>query len=160
MRWIRYIIFGFTFILAACSGEQPVEKAILGTWLQETPTSMTTRGIQTTTTDTVLKLQKNGDTHLTRKLVVKGRNLPGNGIPLRIELRGQWEIINGQLTQTQSSALILPQTPDETSKAWAEELQKQANRGQASVKNIILVNKTQLILQDIDTGTTDTYRRK
>lgn len=160
MRWIRYIFFGFALILASCSGEPPLEKAILGTWVQETPTSMTTRGIQTTTTDTVLKLQKNGKTHLTRNLVVKGQKLPANGMPLRVELQGHWEIINGQLTQTQSSALILPQIPDEISRAWADKLQKQADSSSTSVKNIVLANKTQLILQDTTTGTTDSYRRK
>ena len=74
--------------------------------------------------------------------------------------QGHWEIINGQLTQTQSSALILPHTPDEISRAWADKLQKQADSSSTSVKNIVLANKTQLILQDTTTGTTDSYRRK
>ena len=160
MRWIRYIFFGFALILTSCSGEPPVEKAILGTWVQDTPTSMTSQGIQTITTDTVLRLEKNGEAHLTRNLNLKGLNLPTKGVPLRVELIGRWEITNGQLTQTQSSALILPQTPDETSQAWADELQKHADDEDASVKYIILANKSQLILQDTNTGTTDTYRRK
>ena len=92
--------------------------------------------------------------------MVKGQKLPANGMPLRVELKGHWEIINGQLTQTQSSALILPQTPDEISQAWADKLQKQADSSDTSVKNIVLANKTQLILQDTTTGTTDSYRRK
>ena len=54
----------------------------------------------------------------------------------------------------------LPQSPDETSQAWADELQKHADDEDASVKYIILANKSQLILQDTNTGTTDTYRRK
>ncbi len=160
MSWIRSILFGFSLILAGCSGEPPVEKAIIGTWVQATPTSMTSQGIQTTTTDTVLTLKKNGEAKLTRNLTIAGQKLPPNGIPLRVELTGNWEISNGQLKQIQNSALILPQNPDEISQAWADELQKQADGGQASVKNIILANKNQLILQDTGTETTDTYRRK
>ena len=160
MSWIRSLLFGFVLILAGCSGDPPVEKAIIGTWVQEIPTSTTSQGIQTTTTDTVLTLKKNGETKLTRNLTIAGQKFPPNGIPLRVEISGHWEIANGQLTQTKSSALILPQTPDETSQAWADEFQKQADNSDASVKDIVLVNKRQLILQDINTGTTDTYRRK
>ena len=160
MRWIQYSFFIFAMILAGCSGEPTAEKAILGTWVQETPTAMTSRGVQTTTADTVLRLKKNGETHLTRNLTITGQNLPEEGIALSIELRGLWDLANGQLTQTQSSALIMPRNSDEITKNWAEQLQSQAKDGHSSVKSIVLANKKQLILQDINSGTTDTYRRK
>jgi len=68
MRFIHYTLAIFALILTACSGEPTTDKAIIGTWVQETPTSMTARGLQTTTTDTVLRIKKNGVTHLTRNL--------------------------------------------------------------------------------------------
>lgn len=160
MRWIHYTSFVFALILGGCSGEPASDKAILGTWLQETPTSTTASGLQTTTTDTVLRLKKGGETHLTRNLDIAGQGLPEGGVKISIELRGEWEIMNTQLKQTQNQALIMPRTSDETARGWADRLQAQANESQISVKDIILVDKNQLILQDSETGTTDIYRRK
>lgn len=160
MRFIHFFILSFAFLLSACSGEQPVEKAILGTWVQETPTSMTTGGLQTTTADTVLRIKKSGEVHLTRNLDIIGQGLPTDGIKLNLELRGDWEILNGQLKQTQKMALVMPRTSDETTRKWADEFQTQAEQSPPTVKDIIAVNKTELILQDQDTGTTDVYRRQ
>ena len=160
MRWFHYTLFIFTLVLASCSGKQPVEKAIVGTWLQEIPTSTTSDGLQTTTTDTILTLRKSGETQLTRNLDIAGQGLPENGVKIKVELRGQWEIIDGQLKQTQNTALIIPRTDDKMARDWADQLQAQADKSQSSVKNIVLVDKRQLILQDLETGTTDTYRRK
>jgi len=164
MRSFPLRLICFTLALAlglsGCSGEKPVERAILGTWLQDTPISMTTGGLQTTTADTVLKLSKNGDVHLTRNLDVAGQGLPVDGVKLSIELRGRWEITEGQLKQTQDMALIMPRTSDDVAKDWAERLQTQADQSPPSIKDIISVDKKQLILQDLETGSTDIYRRK
>ena len=164
MRFIHFILICFTFGLAAglggCSGEPPVDKAIIGTWVQDTPISMTSGGLQTTTADTVLKLNKSGDVHLTRNLDIAGEGLPAEGVKISIELRGQWEIAQGQLKQSQDMALIMPRTSDEMAKTWAETLQAQADQSPPTVKDIISVDKKQLILQDTETGATDIYRRK
>ena len=164
MRFIHFILICFTFCLAAglggCSGEPPVDKAIIGTWVQDTPISMTSGGLQTTTADTVLKLNKSGDVHLTRNLDIAGEGLPAEGVKISIELRGQWEIAQGQLKQSQDMALIMPRTSDEMAKTWAETLQAQADQSPPTVKDIISVDKKQLILQDTETGATDIYRRK
>ena len=160
MRFLKYIPFCFALILAGCSGEPPVEKAILGTWVQDTPVSMTSGGLQTTTADTVLRVKKNGEVHLTRNLDIAGQGLPEDGVKISIELRGQWEIVGAQLKQTQSAAMVMPRTSDETARKWADQLQAQADEGQPTVKDIIAVDKKQLILQDVDTGATDLYRRK
>jgi len=159
---LRLICFTLALALglSGCSGEKPVERAILGTWVQDTPISMTTGGLQTTTADTVLKLDKNGDVHLTRNLDVAGQGLPVDGVKLSIELRGRWEITEGQLKQTQDMALIMPRTSDDIAKDWAERLQSQADQSPPSIKDIISVDKKQLILQDLETGSTDIYRRK
>lgn len=159
---LRLICFTLALALglSGCSGEKPVERAILGTWVQDTPISMTTGGLQTTTADTVLKLDKNGDVHLTRNLDVAGQGLPVDGVKLSIELRGRWEITEGQLKQTQDMALIMPRTSDDVAKDWAERLQTQADQSPPSIKDIISVDKKQLILQDLETGSTDIYRRK
>lgn len=164
MRFIHFVLICFTLGLAlslsGCSGEKPVEKSIVGTWVQDTPISMTSSGLQTTTADTVLKLNKNGDVHLTRNLDIAGESLPAEGVKISIELRGQWEIIAGQLKQSQDMALIMPRTSDDIAKEWAETLQAQADQSPPSVKDIISVDKKQLILQDLETGATDIYRRK
>ena len=164
MRFTHYLLICFTLILAialgGCSGEPPVEKAIIGTWVQDTPISMTSGGLQTTTADTVLKLNKNGEVHLTRNLDVAGQGLPADGVKISIELRGQWEFIEGQLKQSQNMALIMPRTSDDIAREWAETLQAQANQSPPSVKDVISVDKKQLILQDLETGATDIYRRK
>ena len=132
----------------------------MGTWLQETPTSTTASGLQTTTADTVLTLKKNGETKLTRNLDIAGQGLPGDGVKIKVELRGEWEIIDGKLKQTQNTALIIPRTEDKMARDWADQLQAQADKSQSSVKDIILIDKSQLIVQDTETGTTDIYRRK
>ncbi len=160
MRFLHSILISLTLGLAACSGEPPVEKAIIGTWVQETPISMTTGGLQTTTADTVLKLNKNGGVNLTRNLDIAGNGLPAEGVKISLELRGQWEIINGQLRQSQDMALIMPRTSDDVARKWAETLQAQADQSPPTVKDIISVDKKQLILQDMESGTTDIYRRK
>lgn len=164
MRLLQTLLFFGLAILAllvgGCSGEKPVEKAILGTWVQETPISMTTDGIQTTTADTVLRLKKNGETHLTRNLDIAAQGLPADGVKISIELRGRWEISNGQLKQVQDIALIIPRTEDETARKWADQLQTQANDSPPTVKDIISVDKRQLILQDVETGATDVYRKQ
>jgi len=164
MRRFQPIFLFFSMIvvglLSACSGEQPPEKAILGTWVQETPFSITDRGLQTTTTDTVLRLMENGDTHLSRNLDVIGNGLPEAGIQVSVELRGNWDLIDNQLKQTPDSVLVIPRGTDEESREWAAKLQTQAEENGPSLKSIISVDKSQLILQDTGTGTTDVYVRK
>ena len=86
--------------------------------------------------------------------------MPEAGVKIGIELRGQWEIANGQLKQTQNTAIVIPRTDDETARRWADQLQNQANESLTSLKDIVLVDKNQLIIQDTDTGVTDVYRRK
>ena len=160
MRYFQHILLIFVLALAACSGEQPVEKAILGTWVQDTPISMTSAGLQTTSADTVLRLKKDGAVHLTRNLDISGQGLPSDGVKISLELRGRWEINGGQLKQSQDMAMIMPRTDDDIARKWADQLQTQANESKPTVKDIIAVDKKQLILQDLDTGTTDIYRRK
>jgi len=150
-------------LLSACAGESAPEKAFIGTWVQDTPYSTTDKGLQTTTSDTVLRLKKNGETHLSRKLDifdVNGRDLPKTGILVNVELRGYWELVDGNLRQTPDSVLVIPRSTDEKTREWADKLQTQAEQSSASEKTIISVDKKQLILQDIATGTTDVYRRK
>ncbi len=161
----RVMIFTAALALAACSGEVPVEKVIIGTWIQGTPMSMTSGGVQTTTTDTVLTLKKTGEGTLSRVLNLQSAGLPREGVNLNVDLRGRWELKDGQLIQTVETTLITPRTPDALSVKWAEELQKQELQKQAveptaSVKIIIAADKAQLILQDTDRGITDVYRRK
>lgn len=160
MRFVSLALLSTTIVLAACSGEQPVEKAILGMWVQETPISMTADGLQTTTTDTVLRLNKTGEVHLTRNLDIAGQGLPQAGIQVSLELKGRWSISDGQLRQSQDMALVMPRDEDEASREWADALQAQADKSPPTIKDIISVDKKQLILQDIETGTTDIYRRK
>lgn len=160
MRFVQISFVFLCFLLASCTGEQPVEKAILGTWVQDTPTSMTSDGLQTTSADTVLTIKKNGEVHLTRNLDISGQGLPEDGIKVSLELGGSWEISNGQLKQTQETALIMPRNSDDMSRQWADELQAQAEQSPPTLKDIISVDKSQLILQDLETGVTDVYRRK
>lgn len=164
MRFMNLVKFSCvlfsTGLIAGCSGEKSVDKTIIGTWLQDTPVSMTSDGLQTTTADTVLRLKKDGVVHLTRNLDIAAQGLPEDGVKISIELRGRWEILDGQLKQTQDSALIMPRTPDDITSDWAEKLQAQANDSPPTIKDIVAVDKNQLILQDVDTGATDIYRRK
>lgn len=164
MRHIKPL-FLFFFIacaglISACSGETPLDKAILGTWVQDVPFSITTRGVQTTTTDTVLRLKKNGETHLTRNLKIRGQDLPESGVGVSVELRGIWELVDGQLRQTPDTVLILPRDDNEATRQLADKLQEQAEKSVHSTKIIVAADKSQLILQDIETGTTDVYSRK
>jgi len=164
MKHIRLIsLFLFMVVastLSGCGGEPTLEKAIIGTWVQETPTSTTNAGLQTLTAGTVLRLKKNGETHLTRNLDVTGQGLPETGIRVTVELKGQWELIDGQLKQTPSSVIIMPRESDTLSREWSDELQGQAEKSPASFKTVIAADKKQLILQDVNLGTTDVYRRK
>ena len=146
--------------LAGCGGEPPMEKAIIGTWLQETPTSTTSGGLQTMTTETVLTLKKNGETHLTRNLDITGGGLPDPGAKLSVDLKGQWELVDGQLKQTPNSAIVMPRETDKLSRDMADELQIHAEKSPPSFKTVVSADKKQLILQDVDLGTTDVYRRK
>jgi len=157
-----FVVLALTLagFLSACSGAEPKEKAFIGTWVQDTPFSITDRGLQTTTSDTVLRLKKNGETHLSRKLDIIGQDLPEAGIRVSVELRGSWDLVDGQLRQSPDSVLILPRDTDATTREWADKLQTQAEQSSASIKTIVAADKKQLILQDIDSGTTDVYRRK
>jgi len=154
------LLMGALGLLSACAGEQPAEKAFIGTWIQETPYSITHDGLQTTTSDTVLRLKKNGESHLSRKLDIIGQDLPETGILVSVELRGKWDLVEGHLRQTPETILIIPRSTDDVSRKWADELQGQAEASPPSVKTIISANKKELILQDISTGTTDVYKRK
>ena len=151
------LLFG---MLSACTNEPSLENAILGTWVQETPYSITDRGLQTTTTDTVLQIKKNGKTHLTRNLDIIGQDLPETGISVSVELRGNWGLTEGKLSQTPETVIVIPRNEDQVTRKWADELQAQAEKSPTSVKTIVSANKEKLILQDADTGTTDVYRRK
>ena len=146
--------------LTGCGGEPSMEEAILGTWVQDTPTSTTAGGLQTVTADTVLRLKKNGETHLTRNLDITGQGLSQAGIRVSVDLKGQWEFSEGQLKQTPNSVMIMPRDTDKDSRDWADELQAQAEDSPSSVKAVIAADKEQLILQDLNLGTTDVYRRK
>jgi len=164
MQRFQIIFFGLFMALASflagCSGDSSPEKAFIGTWVQEAPFSTTDRGLQTTTSDTILRLKKNGETHLSRKLDIYGQGLPEAGIFVSVELRGSWDLVDGQLRQSPDKVLIIPRGSDEDSRIWAEKLQVQAEDTAASMKKIIAADKTQLILEDIAEGTTDVYRRK
>lgn len=155
-----FISLAVTGALTGCGGEPSIEKAILGTWIQDTPTSTTNRGLQTVTKDTVLRIKKNGETHLTRNLDITGPDLSEVGIRISVDLKGQWELNQGQLKQTPSSVIIMPRGADQDSRDWADELQAQADQSPPSVKTVISADKKQLILQDLNLGTTDVYRRK
>jgi len=154
---IAIVAFG---AVSGCSREQPINKAMIGTWVQETPTSTTTGRLQTTTSDTVLQLKKNGETHLTRNLDLIGEDLPETGISVSVELRGSWELTADQLRQTPNSILIMPRTLDKETRDMADELQSQAEKNPPSVKTILSADRKQLILQDVETGITDVYIRK
>ena len=160
--WPLYLCLSLALagLLAGCSGEPPLEKAILGTWVQETPFSMTADGLQTTTSGTVLRLKKNGETHLSRNLDIIGQGLPETGIRVSVELRGDWELTDGQLRQTPSTVIIMPRDKDATSREWADRLQAQAEETSTSVKTVVSANKKQLILQDLETAATDIYTRQ
>jgi len=69
-------------------------------------------------------------------------------------------LVDGHLRQTPDKVLIIPRTTDQDTQNWAEKLQVQAEDSSPSVKMIIAADKTQLILQDLATGTTDVYRKK
>ena len=157
---LKVAAFAAITALAACSGEMPVEKAIVGTWIQETPVSMSADRLQTTTSNTILTLKQNGEGSLSRTLNLQGAGLPEGGIDLNVDLRGRWELTSGQLVQTAETTLITPRTADALSVQWADALQKQSEEATASVKTIVAADKTQLILQDTDLGMTDVYRRK
>ena len=150
----------FMSLLSACSSEKPLDKTIVGTWVQETPISITDEGIRTTITDTILQVKTNGETHLSRNLDIIGRGLPETGISVSVELRGNWELVQGRLRQTPASVLVIPRETNDVARNWADQLQEQAEQSTASVKTIVSANKTQLILQDVESGTTDVYRRK
>lgn len=164
MQRPQFFIFAafllLTGFLSACSGEAAPEKALLGIWVQESPYSITDRGLNTTTTDTVLSLKKNGETHLSRNLDITGKDLPETGISVSVELRGKWEIIDGKLRQSPETVLIMPRNEDAVTRQWADKLQAQAEQSEPSLKTIVAADKKQLILQDLGTGTTDVYKRK
>jgi len=147
-------------ILAACSGEMPVEKAIVGNWVQEVPVSMSDEGLQTTISDTAMRFEKDGDITRRSIMTLRGRDLPADGIVLDIELTGTWALQSGQLIQTPQSALVTPRSQTDTALAWAESWQKEADAQSVSTKIIVAADKKQLILQDVQTGSTDVYRRK
>lgn len=146
--------------LTGCSGNQPAEKAIIGSWVQDVPVSMTDEGLQTTTSDTVLHFEKDGDIKRRLAMTLNGRNLPQKGLTLDVDLTGTWSIEANQLTQTPVSALVTPRSQTDQALAWAEIWQKEADTQDISIKNIVTVDKKQLILQDAASGSTDVYRRK
>ena len=164
MQRLQLFIFAAFFLLAgflsACSGETAPEKVLVGTWVQETPYSITDRGLTTTTSETVLSLKKNGETHLSRKLDIIGQDLPETGINVSVELRGRWELIDGNLRQSPETVLIMPRNGDAVTRQWADKLQAQAEQSEPSLKTIVAADKSQFILQDLGTGTTDVYKRK
>lgn len=145
--------------LSAC-GAPPPEKAILGTWLQETPTSTTESGLQSTTSQTALTFEKDGDARLVRQLDLAGAGLPPEGISLDVDLSGTWVMGDGQIIQTLENATITPRSSDPVAADIALQLQSQADTMAESRKDIVALDRQQLILQDAETGATDVYRRK
>lgn len=149
----------FAMALTAC-GAPPPEKAILGTWVQETPTSTTEAGLQSTISDTRLTFEKDGDVRLVRQLDLAGPVLPQTGVSLDVDLSGVWVLQEGQIIQTLEQAIITPRSDDPLAAMIAEQLQGEAEPTSESRKDIITLDKKTLILQDVTTGTTDVYRRK
>ena len=66
----------------------------------------------------------------------------------------------GQIIQSLESATILPRSTDPMADAIARQLQDQTDTEVKSHKDIIALDRNQLILQDANTGATDVYRRK
>jgi len=155
-----FLSFSLLFLLPGCSGDASADKTILGTWVQETPTSMTSQGIQTTTANSVLKFEKNSQTKLSRHLDIAGQGLPEAGVSVSLELRGNWELIDNQLSMSPENVIITPRDTAPLTRQWADRLQEQAEQSPTSIKTLISVDSKQLILQDNDTGTTDVYIRK
>lgn len=156
----RFLIpLAFTASLAACSAPPP-EKAILGAWGQDAPTSTTESGLESTTSDSVLTFEKDGDVRLQRQLDLRGAGLPEDGVSLDIDLSGVWVIRDGQVIQMLESATITPRSADPVAANIADQLQEQSEMMAESRKDIIALTREQLILQDAETGATDVYRRK
>ncbi len=116
--------------------------------------------LQTTTSDTVLRLKKTGETQLSRVLKLQANGLPPEGIDLDIDLSGTWEQNGDKLIQTADTVIILPRTATPLASKWADQLQKQAEGAAPSIKIILAADKQQLILQDTVSGATDIYIRK
>jgi len=158
---IRSFFFSlfFAFLLTACSSPS-ADKALSGKWLQDIPTSTTQNGIEVTTLNTVLEFEKDGDVFLRRQIEIRGINLPSEGISLDIDLSGKWRLQEGTLIQTLENALVTPRNPSQLANNYANQLQGQAAQTSESRKTILVLNNKELILQDLETGFTDTYRRK
>lgn len=149
----------FAFLLTAC-GNPTTDKMLSGKWLQDIPTSTTQNGMEVTTLNTVLEFEKDGDVLLRRQIEIRGINLPNEGISLDIDLSGQWRLEDGTLIQTLEEAWVTPRNSSQVAKNYANQLQDQAAQTSETQKTILVLNNKELILQDLQTGFTDTYRRK
>ncbi len=149
----------FTIFLTAC-GNPPPEKAIIGTWVQANPTSTTQAGVQATTSDTVLTFEKDGDVRLRRQLDLRGAGFPETGVGVDVDLSGQWRMEGDALFQTLENSIVTARTSDPASMEIARQLQDQSGTMSESQKRIIALDREQLMLQDLETGVTDVYRRR
>jgi len=157
---IRLIFPLFLALLFTACGNPTPEKAIIGTWVQETPTSTTQDGIQATTSETVLTFETEGDVRLRRQVDLRGAGLPETGVGVDVDLSGRWVMREGELFQTLQNAVVTPRTFDPVSEEIARQLQNQAASMPESQKSIVVLDREQLMLQDRETGVTDVYRRK
>jgi len=146
-------------ILTAC-GSPTTEQQLSGTWIQDIPTSTTQNGTQVTTLSTVLEFEKDGDVQLRRQIELSGNNLPAEGVGLDIDLSGTWRLEDGVLIQRVEDAWVTPRQTSEIAQSYANQLQDQASQSSTTQKTILVLTREELILQDLETGLTDSYRRK
>lgn len=154
-----FISLFFAFLLTAC-GSPTADKRLSGKWLQDIPTSTTQNGMEVTTLNTVLEFEKDGDVLLRRQIEIRGVNLPREGISLDIDLSGKWQLEEGTLIQTLEEAWVTPRDSSQLAQNYANQLQDQAAQTPETRKTILVLDNKELILQDLATGFTDTYRRK
>ena len=144
--------------LTACGGAKTPEQLILGDWVQASPVSMTEGGMTITLKDTTATYNADGTSKGGGTMVLGG--LPDDMSTFMIMGDATWSLADGVLKETVTSAKVKPGTPSAGAVTIATQVEQEMNKSTTTESEIVSLTKDELIVRDMESDITMSYKRK
>lgn len=144
--------------LSACGGSKAPEKLILGNWVQADDTSMTQEGMTITIKDGEANYRADGTSNGGGTMVLG--DVPEEMATYVLRGESTWSFNDGNLVETMNSATVKPGSDNPNAVAIATQMEQQVTLQGATTSEIIKLTKDELILRDMESDITMTYKRK
>lgn len=144
-------------LLTACGPKTP-EQMILGTWVQSEPISMNEQGADFVISDSRSTYKKDGTSEGVATMTISGT--PVGDMQFVMDGQGTWSMKDGVLTEKAMAADVQTNSDNPMAKMIASQFQNEVKNAPESTSEIIKLTKDELIVRDMQSDITMTYKRK